>query len=547
MVLRHIAHATLLLLLGASLLAGLPAVADTPQSKLGKIEFPTSGSEHAQRHFLRGVLALHSFWYEEALTAFQESTKADPDFMMGYWGEAMAHNHPVWEEQDSQAARKVLEQVRENAKVTPRERAYLNAVKLLYGEGDKLTRDRAYADAMEQLYRDYPEDLEAASFYALSLLGTVRPSDRSHRRQIQAGAIALEVSRKNPDHPGAAHYTIHAFDDPDHAILALPAARRYAEIAPEAHHARHMPAHIFLQLGMWPEADASNESGWTTSVEWAKRKGLPINLRDYHSLHWLLYVSLQQARYKKSEEVLALKQQDMREAGEDRRATESGYERPVSLLYDEMAGAFVVETQRWDSAATLWDVPGLKLHDRSKALPIFIRGLAAAMVGRPEADKHLAALRALGQKQSPKSQAHRAHRRTTEEIMELELTAATFSSKGNYAKAIALMKKATALEEALPAPSGPPDTVKPAHELFGDILLRAGRPKEAAQQFSTALARHPNRARALLGAARAAAKSGDSRGAITAYSKLLQVWAQADAELPELREARAYVQQAGTR
>ncbi len=544
---RHISRATRLLLLGASLLAGLPAVADTPQSRLGKIEFPTSGSEHAQRHFLRGVLALHSFWYEEALAAFGESTKADPNFMMGYWGEAMAHNHPVWEEQDAQAARKALEHIRESAKITPRERAYLNAVELLYGEGDKLARDRAYAEAMEQLYRDYPEDLEAASFYALSLLGTIRPSDRDIRRQIQAGAIALEVSRKNPDHPGAAHYTIHAFDDPDLAILALPAARRYAEIAPEAHHARHMPAHIFLQLGMWPEAAASNESGWATSVEWARRQGQPINLRDYHSLHWLLYVSLQQGRYKKAVEVLALKQQDMREAGEDRRATESGYERPVSLLYDEMAGAFVVETQRWNSAATLWAAPGLKLEDRSKALPIFIHGLAAAMAGQPEADEHLAALRALGQKQSAKPRARRAHRGTTEEIMELELNATTLASKGNYPKAIALMKKATTLEETLPPPSGPPDTVKPAHELFGDMLLRAGRPKEAARQFSTALARHPNRARSLLGAARAAAKSGDSRGAVTAYSKLLQAWAQADAELPELREAREYVQQAGTR
>src|SRR5207249_5260009 len=143
------------------------------------------------------------------------------DFMMGYWGEAMAHNHPIWEEEDAQAARKALEQMRESAKVTTRQRAYLNAMRLLYGESDKLTRDQAYAEAMEQLYRDYPEDLEAASFYALSLLGIVRPSDRDLRRQIQAGAIALEVSRKNPDHPGAAHYTIHAFDDPDHAILAL--------------------------------------------------------------------------------------------------------------------------------------------------------------------------------------------------------------------------------------------------------------------------------------------------------------------------------------
>src|SRR5918912_2084668 len=144
----------------------------------------------------------------------------------------------------------------------------------------------------------------AAAFYSLSLLGLVRPEEKSYRLQAKAGAIALEVYQKNPNHPGAAHYIIHAFDDPDHAILALPAARRYADIAPEAHHARHMPSHIFLQLGMWPEAAASNESAWQASDAWMKRKNLPLSLRDYHSLHWLLYAYLQQGRYKKAEELL---------------------------------------------------------------------------------------------------------------------------------------------------------------------------------------------------------------------------------------------------
>src|SRR6266513_359247 len=231
------------------------------ESQLGKVEFPTSGSDHAQSHFLRGVAALHSFWYEEALEAFRAATKADPDFMMGYWGEAMVHNHPIWKEQDTEAARQVLTKIKDSAKLTPRERAYLNAVAVLYGEGDKAARDKAYAAAMERLYRDYPEDLEADCFYALSLLAVASKPDDQRRTRIQAGAIALDVFNKSPNHPCAAHYTIHAFDDPDHAILALPAARRYARIAPESHHALHMPAHIFLQLGMWPEAAASNDAG----------------------------------------------------------------------------------------------------------------------------------------------------------------------------------------------------------------------------------------------------------------------------------------------
>ena len=275
------------------------------KSALGQIDFPTSGAKAAQAHFLRGVAALHSFWYEEALEAFQAATKVDPDFMLGYWGEAMAHNHPLWNEQETDAARKVVAKIRDTGKLTPRESAYLNAVKALYGEGDKHARNLAYAAAMEKIYRAHPDDLEAASFYALALLGAVRPVDKGYRLQMQAGAIALDVYEKNPNHPGAAHYIIHAFDDPEHAILALPAARRYAEIAPDAHHARHMPSHIFIQLGMWPEAAASNESSWATSDAWVKRKNLSLSLRDYHSLHWLLYVYLQQGRYTQAEELLA--------------------------------------------------------------------------------------------------------------------------------------------------------------------------------------------------------------------------------------------------
>ena len=227
----------------------------------------------------------------------------------------------------------------------------MNALKLLYGEGDKLARDRAYSLAMEKVYREYPQDLEAASFYALSLLGTVRPDDRGFTRQMQAGAIALEVFQKNPDHPGAAHYIIHAFDDPEHAILALPAARRYAQIAPEAYHARHMPSHIFLQLGMWTEAAASNESAWAASDAWVKRKNLSLSLRDYHSLHWLLYVYLQQGRYTQAEELLGVMRKTMAESTNDNKLRPGYY----ANNYAEMVSAFIVETERWDLAAKLFD------------------------------------------------------------------------------------------------------------------------------------------------------------------------------------------------
>jgi len=216
------------------------------QLELGSVDFPTSGSGQSQEHFLRGVAALHFFWYPVALEEFRAASQADPDFMMGYWGEAMAHDHPIWgDPQETEAARRVIAKIRITPELTQRERVYINAVKLLYGEGDRQARDQAYAEAMGKMYREYPDDLEAAAFYALALLGSIRPQDPAAlQRRMRAGAIAMEIYRKEPNHPGAPHYILHAFDDPNHAILALPAAKRYAEIAPDAPHAPARAAEI---------------------------------------------------------------------------------------------------------------------------------------------------------------------------------------------------------------------------------------------------------------------------------------------------------------
>jgi tetratricopeptide (TPR) repeat protein len=534
------------------IISALSIGASAQQSQLGKVVFPTSGSPKAQVHFVRGLAALHSFWFEEALEAFRESTKVDPDFAMGYWGEAMAYNHPLWAEQDTDAGRKTLAKIKDNSKMTARERTYIDAVRALYGPGDKLARDKAYSAAMEKVYRNFPEDLEAACFYSLSLLGTVRPGDKGFRRQTLAGAIAFDVYQKNPGHPGAAHYIIHSFDDPEHAILALPAARRYAEIAPEAHHARHMPAHIFLQLGMWPEAAASNESAWAVSDAWVKRKGLALSARDYHSLHWLQYVYLQQGRYAKAEELLSMKRSDVEQSKND-----AG----VARYNEDMAAGFVVETERWDLVKKLFGagggsasegMAGHEMHDappaaatgrsrRSQALPVFIRGLAAAKTGSGEALQYSGQLQALTKQLSEGGESYAAK---SAEIMHIEVLAAFDASKGNYDEAIALMKRATAIEEEMSPPSGPPSLIKPSHELFGEILLGAKRPKEAAQQFETSLLRQPNRARSLQGAARAAVQSGDTKAALEAYSKLVRQWNQASENLPGLREAQDYLKQA---
>ena len=530
--------------------------------KLGKVDFPTSCSnQQAQAHFLRGVAALHSFWYRVALDAFHESTRIAPDCLMGYWGKAMAHNHPIWgDPQETEAARKVLEKITDTPQLSPRERAYLQAIRVLYGEGDKPARDKAYATAMEKISRDYPDDAEAALFYALSLLGTVSPEDPAGvQTRLRAGAIAAEVYKTHPNHPGAAHYMLHAYDDPQNAPKALEAARRYADIAPEAPHALHMPSHIFLQLGMWPETAASNEASWAASDKWVKEKGLSIARRDYHSLHWLLYAYLQQGQYGEAERALRLMQKSLAEGPKDDQFF-MGY---GTFIYASMASAFVVETERWDMAQKLFEPlqnsptlsslagkpgPYQSLAQYIQALEIFTRGLAAAQQGSAAARQSIDELQALGRQAGtgvlpgvgiPLSK--------VSEILRLEITAVANAAKGDVNGAIKDMEEATALEESVPPPPGPPPLIKPSHELFGEILLRAKRPQEAAEQFATALSRHKNRARSLLGAARTAAKSGDTRGAAQAYAEFAQQWQQADAQSPELREAQDYAQQVGAR
>ena len=515
------------------------AEASSSHSQLGKIEFPTSGSGEAQRHFLHGVAALHSFWYKEALEAFRQSTEADSNFVMGYWGEAMAHNHPLWEEQDEQLAREALSKITGISGLTSREQAYLDAVKLLYGEGDKPSRDEAYSHAMGKIHRDYPGDLEAACFYALALLGVAQNPLHKFSLKVKAGAIGMEVFSKNPDHPCAAHYTIHAFDHPDLAVLALPAARRYAQIAPASHHAQHMPAHIFVQLGMWPEAAASNEAGWQNSVDWVERERLDKGRRDYHSLQWLHYVYLQQGRYEKADEIFQLKIKHMTEADDG-----STNKDRVGRYFERMVGATVFENESWESAATLKEPPGWNPNSYSKAVLTFVRGFAAAMQGSKDAVRHLADLRAIRNRGFKEDYFKRPERL---EIWDLEIQAAMKVSDKEYEEATTLMKKATAIEEKMPVPSGPPKIIKPTYELSGEILLRAGRPKEAMLQFAFSLSRHPNRMRSLLGAARSAVRSGDRKEAARRYSRFLEIWKQADLNLPELKEARSYLEQKSMR
>ncbi len=451
---------------------------------LGEIHFPTSGSSKAQRYFLLGVLLLHNFEYDDAQAAFHKAQKVEPDFAMAYWGEAMTLNHPLWGEQYLDEARSVLARLGESeeermAKTpTEREKGYLQAVQALYGEGKKLERDRAYAERMRDLSEHYPQDQEAAVLYALALLGTAQ-GERDSKIYLQAASIAESVFQQNPRHPGAVHYMIHAYDDPEHAFLGLRAARTYAKIAPAAPHAQHMPSHIFMALGMWDDVVKANEMSWASSEKRRKQKGWGVGERSYHTLYWLMYAYLQQGRVEDANRLL-----DM--VRDDDAQVESRY---VKGYLAAMRGTFIVESQQWDVSGLDADRSGLRFSGVTSEL--FAIGLSGIKIGRLDMTRTaLAKLREL-------IEAETGHRSSSQvlpaRVMKKQLSALILAAEGTVDQSLALLKETTMLEDTIPFDYGPPFPVKPAHELYGEMLLESGRVNSARAQFNLALARAPKR------------------------------------------------------
>ena len=494
-----------------------------PAQTLGTIDFPTSGRADAQAQFLRGVLYMHSFEYQSAATAFREAQKLDPGFAMAYWGEALNYTHPVWNEQDSVAARATLQRLaatpatRRTKAPTARERGYLEAVELLYGDGSKPRRDTLYSRAMERLSHDHPNDHDARTFYALSLLG-LSQGTRDMATYVRAGAIADDVFRINAHHPGAAHYVIHAFDDPIHAPLGLRAARAYSKIAPDAAHAQHMTTHIFVALGMWDDVVSQNviASGHDHDA-W----------RPGHYTAWLGYGMLQQGRLADARKHLETVQGNVGTAS-----------RPPTRAYlMSMRAHYLINGERWDDPARNWTVDASGVGPAPQAMDAFALGLAAIRRGdRSEADRRLVELVERG-KRSPENDRYGANSKLPI-ILEKELRAVLKFAEGSSGEALSLLREAAAMEDAMPVEYGPPDVVKPTHELLGEMLLTLKKPAEAQREFARALELAPRRALSLLGLARAATASGDRATAVRAYGDLRDVWHRADAEMPALAEAK---------
>jgi tetratricopeptide (TPR) repeat protein len=510
---------------------------------LGEIAFPASAAPSALAEFVRGVLWLHSFGYEEAIDAFRAAQRIDPQFAMAFWGEAMAFNQPLWGHEDVAAGRAVLARLaptlaaRAAKAPTAREQAYLGAIEALYGEGDKASRDRAYAERMGALAAAHPDDDEAQAFHALALLAVLPRGDASLGPRERAGAIAEGVLKRNPQHPGAAHYILHAYDHPSLAARALTAARTYAQIAPAASHALHMPAHAFVQLGLWDEAAATDEASWNASVAWANRRKLSVAMRDYHSLAWLQYEWTQQGRFTRARDAIAEVERargvvTANETIGGHHYTDSEIGRgsgPDALRNDRgsMRARYVIESERWA------EMKGQGTFDNIDEL--FALGLSAARLG------DLPRLTAAVGEFEKLSQSTSGDLGQQVLVMLHEMGALLMLAHGRIGEAFSAMDRAVAAQAKMPKPIGRPYPVKGADELYGELLLQVGRANDAVPWFERALERTPNRSRAVLGLARARAKAGEMAGSRAAYQQFLANWRQADPELPEVAEARAAV------
>jgi len=487
--------------------------------KLGTISFPTSGSAAAQPEFIRGMLLYYSFEYGRAADAFRAAQKADPSFALAYAGEALTFTHQVWDEQDINAARAALNRLAPTAAArrgkagTERERMYMDAVEILYGDGPKPRRDTLFTIAIERIERAFPDDDDAQVIHALGLLGW-NQGVREFTTYMQAGAIAEGVLRRYPDHPGAAHFVIHAFDDPIHAPLGLWAARLYSKIAPAAPHAQHMTSHIFVALGMWDDVISQNV------IAAGPR---PDTHRAGHYTWWLNYGYVQAGRHAEASRHLETMRKNVR-------VPHRGGEMPALIM---MRAHYVLDSERWNDPIASWDLGTTTTSPFATPADRFVAGYVALKRGDTVAASTIAADLA---KSAALSRGGAVEFEGAAGILAMELRGAALSAQGKHAEAIAALVSATTAEDALPFEFGPPMIPKPAHELAGEVLLAAGQAADAQAEFQKSLARTPLRPRSLIGLARAASAAGDKATAESAVNRLRAVWHAADKDIPELAE-----------
>ncbi|MEQ8304430.1 MAG: hypothetical protein RIB47_13625 [Cyclobacteriaceae bacterium] len=489
--------------------------------KLGNVYFDVTGSKEAVKFFEEGLLLLHSFEFDDAGTAFINAQKADSTMAMAYWGEAMTYNHPLWAEQSYEEAIAALGKLSDSAEErvdkseTEIEKDFMRAVNILYGEGTKYERDIAYSEFMEKMYKKYPSSQEAAAFYALSLLGSV-PVGRDEDIYERGAAIAKGILDENPNHPGALHYLIHSYDDPDHASAAVEAANSYMKVASAAGHALHMPSHIYVAMGMWDDVVAANELSYQASIDRMNRKNLNNDARGYHAFQWLVYGYLQQGRFEKAKQVVREMKQYTDELPSARARVH------MTLI----KGAYLVDSQDWTGEFSDIEIDQKGLNISILGINAFLAGMKAytmddkakltSIIDEIEKERLKVAIQLENKGIALCSgvgwESQKANQLDVDQayVLEMELRSLLADMNGDENEVESWLKKATELESNISYSYGPPPIVKPSSELYGEWLVEHGRPEEAIQQFDYSLKRAPKRVLTLKGKLKAAEALGNT-------------------------------------
>lgn len=504
--------------------------------QLGRVKFPVSCNPEAVRRFEHAMAGLHSFWFEEGSRAFGAVLEADPSCAMAHWGLALnAWGNPFAGGPSGDALIKAAEEARlasaKPARSAP-EQGFISATAALYrntADVSNAMRLQAYADTMARLYRDYSRDTEVAIFYALAQLATAPRTDTTFAQQKRAIAILDPLYARYPNHPGLAHYIIHSADSPRLAALGLAAARRYASIAPAAPHAQHMPSHIFVRLGLWDEAIATNWNSYNSGAAHARATGPWTTTGEgIHALDYAVYGYLQRGQDSAAQATVA--------------EVQSARIAPaVNVLIGEynrtaMAARIPLERGNW-AAAAAFPAPAPSEVAVAAALRRFTRAIGAARSGRPDAaELEVAELDSIARDLSARSDPYWAR------VVGIKRDAATAwvqFARGDTSRALITARAAADTEEVTDKHPVTPAELLPARELLGDMLLATGRYPEARAAYQATLLREPGRARSLFGAARAAELNGDRASATAGYSQFLKLMSKADGDRPELVIARA--------
>ena len=464
-------------------------------------------NRQAQQAFKAGLTMLHSFEYREARADFERAAARDSDCAIALWGEAMTYWHPLWappSKADLQAGAAILEKA---AATGPRREMLVEALSTFFSSDDPAThqdRARAYERQMQAIHLALPQEPEIALFYALSLLATADPHDKTYAQQYRAAAVVNLVGQKHPDHPGVLHYAIHAFDYPGLAYLALPAALRYADAAPNSAHAQHMPSHIFARLGMWEEAIRSNEDSTRSAEEYTHRAHLAGHYDEgLHSIDYLVYALLQVGRDADAARVLA----ELRTLDEP---SEDNFK--AAFTYASSPARYALERKAWQEAQQLEIAPAAfpwAQFPWAESITHFARGIGAAKSGNiATATAERDAIDEINASLAPTTLPYWREQVSVQRDL---VSAAIAFAQGDKDAALALANAAADREDVVDKHPVTPGEVYPAREFYADMLLEAGRADAALGHYVAALSRSPRRLNPMVGVARAAAALGDAQ------------------------------------